>query len=218
MRTLKAKYVGKTQEERLHGLSVPVIGLTGGISTGKSTVAKLLSDEGFAIINADHLVKAIYRTPETLAFIGARYPEAIHESEINFKLLREKFFSDPGVKEEIERHIYQRLPGAFKDAFNKLNEPKLNEPKLVIYDVPLLFEKKMEALFDLTVLVYTPRHIQKARLMKRDGHLEDMAEVILKQQLDIEDKKTRVDFVIDNSSSLEELRLEVSQFLNQVMA
>jgi dephospho-CoA kinase len=83
--------------------------------------------------------------------------------------------------------------------------------------VPLLFERGMEEFFDVTVLVYAPRKIQRARLMKRDGLLEDMADRILDQQMDIELKRSKSDLVIDNSHTEEELRLEVQQFLRTIL-
>jgi dephospho-CoA kinase len=74
----------------------------------------------------------------------------------------------------------------------------------------------MQGYFDLTVLVYAPRKIQRARLMNRDGHLEEMANNILDQQMDIEEKKLKADFVIDNSQTEAELTEEVNQFLRQI--
>lgn len=193
---------------RLYKLSVPVIGLTGGIATGKSTVAELLKAHNIPVINADLLVKEIYKKQKTIDLVKALAPEVYKSQQIDFKLLREKFFTNSELKAKLEHFIYQELPMAFNEVFQSLNDPKL-----VVYDVPLLFEKKMEKYFDLTVLVYAPRKIQRARLMERDGHLEDMAETILKQQIDIEEKKLKADYVINNSFSKEELVAETSQFL-----
>lgn len=212
VKTLKDKFITLEQTKRLYELPVPVIGLTGGISTGKSTVAKMLEQQGLSVIDADHLVKSIYKMDETKKYVQKNHPEVIVNQEINFKALREKVFKDAKVKQDIEAFIYQRLPEAFMAAYKALPSPAL-----VVYDVPLLFEKKMEGMFDVTVLVYAPRNIQKARLMVRDGHLEDMADVILKQQMDIEEKKEKAGFVINNKTSMEDLSTEVSQFLNQIL-
>ena len=115
------------------------------------------------------------------------------------------------VKEEIEAYIYTRLPGAFGQAYEDLGKPEF-----VIYDVPLLFEKHLDSMVDIKVVVYSPEKIQKARLMERDGHEEAMAETIMATQLDIEEKKEKADFVIDNSATLEELAEEVNQLLRQI--
>ena len=209
---LKMKFRRLSPDTRLYHLDVPVIGLTGGIATGKTTVAGMLKNQGFAIINADHLVKDIYALPETLEFLKLQHPEVVNKETINFRTLREKVFTSQEVKVQIENFIYQRLPDAFKRAYHKLKAPEL-----IIYDVPLLFEKKLEHLVDVNVLVYAPRKIQRARLMNRDGILEDLAESILDQQMDIEDKKLKAQFIIDNSQTETELAEEIKQFLRQIL-
>ncbi|MES2527751.1 MAG: dephospho-CoA kinase [Bdellovibrionota bacterium] len=208
---LKKEWNKLRPEKRLHSLSVPVIGLTGGIATGKSTVAKILIEKGFPVINADLLVKDIYVRSDTKNFISTNYPDVMKGTEIDFKLLREKFFTAPVVKDEIEAFIYARMKEAFDIAYEKLGRPAM-----VIYDVPLLFEKHLESVVDMKVLVYAPAKIQRARLMARDGHEEDMARTIMDSQMNIEEKKNKADFIIDNSATLVELAEEVNQFLRQI--
>lgn len=210
---MKTQFVKLDESNRLHGLSVPVIGLTGGIATGKSTVSKLLQKEGVPVIDADQLVKGIYRQTETKNFIHSKCPEAIRQGEIHFETLREHFFSDKELKAEIEKFIYARLPEAFQDAYKKLGSPDF-----VVYDVPLLYEKHLENKVDLVVLVYAPRKIQRARLIVRDGSTEALAEAILMNQLDIEDKKLKANYIIDNSQTEAELDLEVKNFISKVLS
>lgn len=209
---LKNKYIRLDSNRRLYKLDIPVIGLTGGIASGKSTVGQLLRDKGFAIVDADRLVKEIYTQPETLEFIKKDFPEVIKNGGIEFPLLRQKVFSNPEVKAKVENFIYQRLVPKFKSAFEKFNQPQL-----LIYDIPLLFEKNMEGYFDLTVLVYAPQELQLERLMKRDAQTELQASNIIGQQMDIEDKKLKADFIIDNSGSLTELTEELDKFLRQII-
>lgn len=198
-------------EKRLHGLMVPVIGLTGGIATGKSSVAKILMAKNIPVINADHLVKEIYTRKETQNFIRTNYPDVMNGEAIDFRKLRDKVFTAPVVKEEVEAFIYARLKDAFLGAYDKLGKPDF-----VVYDVPLLFEKNLAPMVDLKVLVYAPEKIQRARLMERDGHEEEMARTIMDSQMDIEVKKEKADIVIDNSGTMVELAEEVEQFLRQV--
>lgn len=207
---LKEKFVRLTKKNRLHEVGVPVIGLTGGIASGKSTVGRLLMAQGLSVINADHLVKDVYALPEVFSFVSENYPEVVKADAIVFPLLREKVFSDASVKARIETFIYQKLPQAFMIALKKLGPVEA-----VVYDVPLLFEKNMQEFFDLTVLVYAPRKTQRDRLMTRDGHQEHMAETILNQQMDIEEKRLKSDFIIANTASERELTEEVNQFLRQ---
>ncbi|MGE3611844.1 MAG: dephospho-CoA kinase [Bacteriovoracaceae bacterium] len=198
-------------KSRLHELPIPIIGLTGGISTGKSTVAKILREKGLAVINADELVKRIYKQEETIKYIQKNYPDVFKDGEIFFPRLREKVFKDHFVKKDIEDLIYSKLPSAFMMAVKEFKDPKF-----IIYDVPLLFEKNLQGLCDLTIVVYAPSHIQKTRLLKRDGSSEDVAQAIIDQQMDIEQKKLMADFIIDNSQTESELYLGVKNFLDLI--
>ncbi len=199
-------------KERLHQLSIPIIGLTGGIASGKSTVSKHLEEMGLPLISADQLVKAIYRWDESLEFVKKEFPDAIEKGQIQFSVLRQKVFKDKWVKEKVETFIYQRLPKAFNEALLKFNKPQL-----VVYDVPLLFERNLEHLFDLKVLVYAPRDIQFNRLIKRDAINGELANSILDQQMDIELKKSKADFIIDNSKDEKNLAEEVQNLLRQIL-
>jgi dephospho-CoA kinase len=209
---LKNKYIRLDPNRRLYKLEIPVIGLTGGIASGKSTVSQILREKGLAIVDADRLVKEIYAQPETIEFIKNGFPDVIKDGVIQFPLLRQKVFSDRVVKETVENFIYQRLVPKFKNAFEKFTNPKL-----LIYDIPLLFEKNMEGFFDITVLVYAPQKVQVERLIKRDAHSEEMASNILDQQMNIEDKKLKAEFIIDNSGSQANLTGEVDNLLRQIL-
>lgn len=209
---LKNNFNRLDSNQRLHKLNIPVIGLTGGIASGKSTVSKILKDKGLAIIDADLLVKGIYALPDTIQFIQKEFPDVVTNGIIQFPLLRKKVFSNREVKETVENFIYKRLFPAFNLAFNKLNNPEV-----LIYDIPLLFEKNMKDYFDLTVLVYAPQELQIERLMNRDGLSEELAKNILSQQMDIEDKKSKAEFIINNSGPEAKLTEEVNTFLRQIL-
>ncbi len=208
---LKKTHRLHSSDQRLYQLSVPVIGLTGGIASGKTTASRLLEKAGFAVINADQLVKDVYALPETQSFISKKYPEVIVNDQISFPDLRKKVFTDKKVKNEVENFIYQRLPEAFKSALSKFNKPEI-----IVYDVPLLFEKNMQDFFDVTVLIYAPRDIQKIRLMSRDGNTEEMAINIMNQQIDIEEKKEKAQYVVDNTRTEAELQSGLDDFLKQI--
>src|SRR5687768_3002513 len=92
MTRLDPKYVKLDPKTRLHGLQVPVIGLTGGIATGKSTFSKMLEQKGAPVIDADRLVKDIYKLDETKTFIAGRCPDGLRHGEVHFPTLRERFF------------------------------------------------------------------------------------------------------------------------------
>lgn len=209
---LNNKFLKLNSADRLYQYDKPIVALTGGIATGKSTVTKLLEKKGLTIIDADQLVKSIYTTQESKDFIHKNYPSAWAHGEIDFKKLRELVFSDSDVKSNVEGYIYQRLPDAFKEATSKIKNQDF-----YIYDVPLLFERGLEYKVDLTILVYAPRKVQLARLIDRDGSTEEIGNKILDQQIDIEEKKEKSDLVIDNSGSMIELAAEVDKLLLQIL-
>jgi dephospho-CoA kinase len=192
---LKDQYIGKETQERLYQTEVPVIGLTGGIATGKSTVSKILQEKGFQIICADTLVKNVYKTSKTIDYLKQHHREVIDDkNEVDFKKLRELFFSSKTIQANIEQLIYSQMP----DAFTKERD-KLNNADVIFYDVPLLFEKSLDKLVDLKVVVYCSPQQQIERLMKRDGINKELAANILSKQMPIDEKKKLADIVIDNS-------------------
>jgi dephospho-CoA kinase len=210
MKEIKKELITKTPLTRLYQLSIPVIGLTGGIASGKSTVSQIIRNKGIKVVDADLLVKKIYKEQDSLEFIKSCCSPAIEENHINFKILREHFFSDPQLKVKIEQFIYQKLPLVF-------NLEISSEDKLVFYDVPLLFEKNLQSFFDKTVLIYCSKETQLVRLVNRDHISKQLAEKILNSQIDIEEKKQLADFVIDNSQEEKELAEKVETFLKQVL-
>ncbi|MCO4792744.1 MAG: dephospho-CoA kinase [Bacteriovoracaceae bacterium] len=207
---LKDKYITKDGSSRMHGLSVPLIGLTGGIASGKSSVAKLLEDSGVLVIGADKLIKIIYQNKEIIDYIKDNYPKVITDGVIDFKSLRELAFNDIDIRTNLETILYSKLPETF------LNVYKDNgSPDLVVYDVPLLFEKGLDDKVDLKVCVYIPKETQLKRLMDRDGVSEEQAEAALSNQMDIEEKKNKSDYIIDNQSNKNELKEKVEDFIKE---
>lgn len=212
MNNLKEKYITLEPSFRLYNYDKPIIALTGGIATGKSTVTKMIEARGLQVIDADQLVKSIYQSQESKDFIQKNFSEAWVNDQIDFKKLRELFFHNPKIKEIIEVFIYTRLPSAFRAA-----TLKVQNQNFYIYDVPLLFEKNLDTKVDTKIVVYAPRNIQRARIIDRDGSTEEIAEKILEQQMDIEEKRMKADFVINNSRSVEELSAEVDQLLREIL-
>ncbi len=205
---LKTEYISKKSDTRLYNVEIPIIGLTGGIATGKSTVAKLLADKGFAVISADALVKKIYATSEAFEFVKNNFSLAIEDNKINFRKLRELVFNDSKIKTQIENFIYSKMPTEFLQAVSEFTNPEV-----IIYDVPLLFEKGLDQKVDLSICVYIPEAEQIQRLMNRDKINRELALKILKEQIAIEDKKKRAQIVLDNSKDLIHLKNKISSHL-----
>jgi dephospho-CoA kinase len=203
---LRAQFFKRTNNERLYGLDIAVIGLTGSIATGKSTASKILKDLGHPVIDADKLVKDIYKSNEAIEFLKIVCPETVtNGSEIIFPQLREVFFSNSKLKSEIESFIYQRLERQFLCELSTLNLSNY-----IIYDVPLLFEKKLESKFDQTICIYSSKSIQLQRLISRDNITAELAKNIIETQISIDSKKTLCDIAIANTDTREALTKTLS--------
>lgn len=211
MKKLKNNWITKTPSTRLYSIPVPIVGLTGGIATGKSTVAEFLRKNNIPVIDADQLVKNVYLMNETKKFIQETFPKAVDNGEIVFKKLREIAFSDVSSKKTLEDYIYAHLPDQFSKAYLGFKNPSF-----IVYDVPLLFEKKLNELVDVTVCVYASRQMQIIRLMARDHIERDLAEKILDNQMDIENKKKLADLVIFNTEGPDELNFKLKQFIEDL--
>jgi dephospho-CoA kinase len=196
--SLRSQWIRLSKEERLYQLSVPVIGLTGGIATGKSSFAHLLREKGVHVIDADKLIKKIYQKEDVIAFIKENVPLALEGGKINFRHLREQVFGKADLKSNLEQFLYAHMPTTFKEEINQRPEATW-----VIYDVPLLFERSLNYLVDQSIVVYTTPQIQLDRLMKRDHIDQDFAERIISHQMPIEEKKKLAHYVVDNSGGLE---------------
>ena len=199
-----------SSSERLHGLTIPVVGLTGGIASGKSTVASFLHQEGFPVISADALIKDIYAKEESQAFCRRHFPDCFIGEQVDFRALRQKAFNSREAREKLEKFLYPQLIQAFKQALKRFSSPRF-----IIYDVPLLFEKSLHPLVDLSVCVYCDKDSQRQRLLQRDGITRDLAEKMLAEQMDIELKKNKADAVINNFKDLEELKLNTRKFIKE---
>ncbi len=208
---LNPTYIRLNSKSRLYGLDIPIIGLTGGIATGKSSASKILRQLGASIIDADRLIKHIYSLPQTMSFLRSISPESISGNHINFQYLREQFFKHRDLKSQLENFLYSKLPKAFEHFLKELKDPEF-----IIYDVPLLFEKKLESKIDITVLIYAPKETQLERIIKRDGCSLDTANNILLAQDPIDSKRSKADFCIDNLDSLKELELKVTELKNHL--
>lgn len=195
-------------------MPIPIVGLTGGIASGKSTVSKLLRAQNFSIIDADQLVKTIYQQNEVIDEIQSLHPACVVDDKIDFKSLRAAFFSSQELQAKIEHIIYQRMPKAFNLAFQQQD---INNQDFIIYDVPLLFEKNLAPLVDLKVCVWCSPQEQVQRLINRDGIDQELSQKILARQWDINKKRDHSDLVILNDSDLNQLESRVQSFSSDLL-
>ncbi len=213
MHKLKSDYIKLTSTNRIFCCAKPVIGLTGGIATGKSSASNFFRSKGIPLIDADQLIHQIYAKPQTIEFISQTIPEVISGGKIDFKELRIHFFNDANLKEKIVHYLFSHLPNEFNQELAKYDDSKF---EYFIYDVPLLFERGIQNKIDINLLIYASAATQIERVMKRDGNTEDLAKNILSHQLDIEKKRELSDFVIENTKDFKYLENQLANFITAV--
>jgi len=181
--------------------------LTGAIATGKSTVCALLKERGFSVIDADIVAKEVLEaSKEELKNL---FGESIFNGDaVDRKKLADIIFNSSKQREKLNSLIHPKVRLEMK-RFAKQKE-KQKVPYVV--DIPLFFESG-EYDCQKVVVVYTPKEIQLKRLMKREGLSEDEALKRVQSQIDIDEKKDRADWVIDNSFDLKHLEEETEKFI-----
>lgn len=184
-----------------------IIGLTGGIASGKSTVSKFFNELGIEILDADIIAKELSRKKENIEKTAEIFGRDIldEKGEIKRDVLREKAFANKELLKKLNDLIHPQVIDVFK---KKKDETKDDE--LIIFDIPLLYEAEMESLCDCVIVVYVNRRVQVDRVMKRDRNSKDLAVKIIEAQMDMKEKAQRADIIINNNSTLEDLKNSVN--------
>jgi dephospho-CoA kinase len=191
------------------------IGLTGGIASGKSTVADLLRQAGIPVIDADVLARrAVAPGSPALDAIRRRFPSVVDEQgRLDREALGRVVFSDPAARADLNAIVH---PAVRRLAHEEMAEAERRGERAAVYDVPLLFEAGLEGDFDLVVVVNVPPAVQLERLMRRDGRSRQEAEDRIRAQMALSDKARRAGLVIDNGGSLEETRRQVDALITRL--
>ena len=188
-----------------------LVGLTGNIGSGKSTVDQLLSERGATIIDADVLARRAVEigTPAYRAIVE-RWGTSIlgPDGMLDRGALRRIVFSDPAELEQLNTLVH---PEVERMRAELVEAARMRGDKLVVCDVPLLFERKMTDLFDRIVLVDAPRPVRLERLVRERGLRETEAMDMIVAQMPAELKRARADFVIDNVGTLTQLDARVTE-------
>lgn len=188
-----------------------VIGLTGNISCGKSSVSKMLASRGAIIVDADLLSREIYEYDDVLEEMKLSFPEALVNGRVDRRVLAEIVFSDKTRLEDLNRISHKKI---YELVCQSLERNR--DRDLVVIDAALLLEAKFDSLADKLVLVYCNEKVQLDRLMKRDSISSEDALKRIRSQMSQEDKKKMVDYLIDNSGDLEVLENEVEKLIKEI--
>jgi dephospho-CoA kinase len=186
-----------------------LVGLTGNIGSGKSTVSRMLSERGATIIDADMLArKAVELGTRGYEGIVGRWGDAVlaPDGHIDRAALRRIVFSNPDELEHLNAIVHPEVE-RMRDRL--VREARERGDRIVVADIPLLFERHLGERFDRIILVDAPREIRLERLVNDRGLREPEAMDMIAAQMPAELKRARADFVIDNDGTLEALGRKV---------
>ena len=187
------------------------IALTGGISTGKSTVCNLLKLHGFLTIDADKIAHKLLdeNSSKIEEMFGKEYVE-------NGKVLRKELGKIIFSNEENKLKLEALLHPLIKEEIIKESKIYEEQNKPYFVDIPLFFEK-MHYPISKSLVIYTPKELQIQRLIKRDNIDEKEAKLKISNQMDIEEKRKLANIVIDNSKDLKHLQNEVEKVIGEII-
>ena len=188
-----------------------LVGLTGNIGSGKSTVAQLLSERGATIIDADVLARrAVEQGTPAYASIVERWGTSILAADglIDRAALRRIVFSEPQELEQLNAIVHPEVERMLRAL---VQQARQRGDRLVVCDIPLLFERRMTDGYDRILLVDAPRPVRLERLVRERGLRETEAMAMIVAQMPAELKRARADFVIDNVGTLTQLDQRVAE-------
>lgn len=189
------------------------IGLTGGIASGKSTIASLLVERGALLVDADQVAREVVLPGEpALEAIASTFGQAVLEADgsLNRKALGEIVFRDKDSLAKLEAITHPAIRSRMQEKIHTYAEQY--PERLIVADIPLLYETQQEHLYDGIMVVYVPAELQKVRLMERNHVSEEEAVRRVSLQMDIEQKRRNADWVIDNSGSIAETKRQLDEF------
>jgi dephospho-CoA kinase len=194
---------------------VKLIGLTGGIGSGKSTVAAMLRELGAIVIDADEATHAVYApgTPGFDAVVRDFGPDFITNGQVDRRLLGALVFADDEARMRLNAIVHPLVRDWMAQ---RTAEAVQGGAEVVVQDVPLLFETGLERLFSSVVLVYVPQELQVERLVAGRLLPEPRARAVIAAQMPIDEKRRRAHHVIDNSGTVEQTRRQVEEMWAQI--
>lgn len=190
-----------------------VIGITGGIASGKSNVSNICKELGYEVIDSDSIVKELSEKNKPLynAYLKEFGPDFLDlEGNLDKKKLGKLIFNNLELKKKMDKISHPLVVEEIKNRISNINDG------LIFVDIPLLYEAKLEYLCDKVICVFLKKKLQVERLMARDGIDEDYALAKIHSQMDLYMKKSLADYVIDSKGSFEETKLQVENIINKL--
>lgn len=191
-----------------------ILGLTGVIASGKSTVSALLVSKGARLVDADVIAREIMLPGhKALAAAVCQFGSGIllPDGTLNRAKLAEIVFGNPKALQTLNNLTHPAIRQEIQERMSRFEQEEL-----VVVDIPLLFESEYESLFQKIVVVYVPREIQISRLIERNGLSYEQAEARLNAQMDIELKRNKANYIIDNSGDLTHTMQQVADLWDRL--
>lgn len=194
-----------------------IIGLTGGIASGKSFISDVLKEEGIPVIDADIISREIvFKGSEALKEIEEKFGKEVLNSDgtLNRKRLGSIVFSEKNKLETLNKIMHPKILNEIKKRIEIIRTQGFN---LCVIDAPLLIETGLYHIADIVLLVYVNREVQIKRLIKRDNISIEEAEKRISSQMSFEEKKKYSDYVIDNNGSREDTKKQIHDILEEII-
>jgi len=188
-----------------------VVGLTGGVGSGKSTVAGMLQELGARVVDADRLAREVVAPGEpALQAIRAEFGDDVltEDGALNRPALAARVFDDPDALARLNAIVHPAVANRAAEAFEAA---RLRGDRWVVYDVPLLYENGLEDMFEKIIVVSSSEEVRRQRLQAREQWSTGDIEARFQSQIPLEEKVPRADFVIDNEGSLVDTRRQVEE-------
>ncbi len=192
------------------------IGLTGSVGMGKSETAKMFAAEGVPVFDADAEVHRLYdRGGEAVPLLASAFPGVIVDGKVDRDLLAQKVLDDPAELSRLEEIVHPLVERARAGA---RDDAQASGAAMIVFDIPLLYEKDRTADVDVIVVVSAPEDIQRKRVLERPGMTTAKFDSILDRQTPDEEKKRRADFVVLTDKGLEAAREQVKEIIDKLTA
>ena len=192
-----------------------VVGLTGGIASGKSTVTAMFRELGAQVIDADQVAREVVE-PGTRGVeeVARRFPGVVDASgRLDRAELGRRVFADPAERRALEAIVHPRIREEVERRLEALTRAGEN---VALYDAALLIENGLQKGMDGVIVVWAPESLQRARLAARDGLDEAAVTARLRAQLPLADKRAHATWVVDNGGSLDETRAQVRRIWEEI--
>ncbi len=189
-----------------------IIGITGYIASGKTTIANIFLKKGYNLFDADKIVHKIYDSKEALDYFQGLIPESIINNQIDRGIVTNKIIENKNYLQKIENFIHPRVR-ILLDEFIIKN--KTNNSKIIILDIPLLFESGLDKICDYKIFCKTQKHIMLKRFLDRGGNNEEQFNFLLAKQQKI-DKEKLGDFIIENNLDISSLEPQINNILIKI--